>query len=88
VHAVARDLYDLWQLILRGVDEEAVLAALPAKAAHRGVVLGGCLEHLTHRRPALLASWQQTLDYLAPAMEGDAFDRAFTEATRLLARVG
>jgi hypothetical protein len=31
---------------------------------------------------------QQTLDYLAPAMEGDAFDRAFTEATRLLARVG
>lgn len=87
-HAVARDLYDLWQLTSRGLDEDAVLAALPAKAALRAVALDRSVEHLRERREALLASWNRTLDYLVPTMESDAFDRAFREATRLLARVG
>jgi len=84
-HAVARDIYDIANLVRRGVDESAALSTLPAKAAYKQVDLAGAAEHFAERRAAFEASWDRTLAYLVTDDLG--FDEAFTETARLLGSI-
>lgn len=84
--AVARDLYDIGQLVERGADVDVTLAVLPAKARLKGVNLSLAYETLVGRRAEFRASWDRTLAYL---VDGPAeFEAAWFAATQLLARAG
>ena len=84
--AVARDLYDIGQLVERGADVGTALAVLPAKARLKGVDLSLAYETLVGREAEFRVSWDRTLAYL---VDGSAeFDSAWSAATELLARAG
>lgn len=86
-HAIARDIYDIDQLVRRGdVDVTAALAAVPAKAERKGVDLQGAAERFLQREGEYRANWSQALAYLV-AGEPD-FSTAFWAAADLLGRVG
>ncbi|PKQ16496.1 MAG: hypothetical protein CVT67_05025 [Actinobacteria bacterium HGW-Actinobacteria-7] len=83
-HAVARDIYDIANLVQRGTDVEAALGALPGKAAHKGLSLDRAAEHFAARRAEFEASWERSLAYLV--VEDIGFDQAFSATAELLAR--
>lgn len=81
---VARDVYDVWQLVERGADVAAASAALPGKAAHKKVELTGCAERFEARRAEYAASWERHVAYLVPGEHADAFDTAFVSTLAVL----
>jgi predicted nucleotidyltransferase component of viral defense system len=84
-HAVARDVYDIANLLHRGVDASRALSALPGKAAYKAVDLSDAADRLLARRAEFEASWNRTLAYLVVDELG--FDEAFSATARLLEQV-
>jgi predicted nucleotidyltransferase component of viral defense system len=86
-HAIARDVYDIAQLLDRGdVDTHAALQALPAKAACKGVDLHGAKERLLAREAEYRTNWSQQLAYLVT--DGLEFEAVFAVVAELLGGVG
>jgi predicted nucleotidyltransferase component of viral defense system len=83
-HAVARDIYDIANLVQRGADVEAALGALPGKAARKGLSLDRATERFAARKAEFEASWERSLAYLV--VEDIGFDQAFSATAELLAR--
>lgn len=85
-HAIARDVYDIAQLLERGdVDVRAALQALPVKAAFKDVDLIGAKDRLLAREGEYRVNWSQQLAYLVT--DGFEFDAAFAAVTDLLGGV-
>lgn len=84
-HAIARDVYDVGQLLSRlDVDQAAALAALPRKAEYKGLELSGAHERFVRREAEYRANWEQALAYLVRG-EPD-FEVAFTATAEILGR--
>jgi len=84
-HAVARDIYDIANLVAKGVDASAALAALPAKAAFKDVDLSGAADRFAARRAEFETSWDRSLAHLV--VDDLGFDEAFSVTARLLAEI-
>jgi hypothetical protein len=86
-HAIARDVYDIAQLLERGdVGPHAALEALPAKAACKGIDPHGAKERLLAREAEYRTNWSQQLAYLVT--DGLEFEAAFAVVAELLGGVG
>lgn len=84
-HAVARDIYDIANVVLRGADTNLALSALPAKAAYKNLELDGAAARFLARRAEFEASWERSLAYLV--VDDLSFDEAFSTTTELLGRL-
>ena len=85
-HAIARDVYDVAQLVRRGADVSASLEALPGKAERKGVDLGGAAAWFRGREDEYRASWMRTLAYLV--IDALSFEDAFAETAAVLDQIG
>lgn len=76
--AIARDIYDIHQLVTAGVDLAAVGPLIPAKFSARGVdvALVGRL-HLAERAAAMEIDWQRRLAYLTSGADRVDFPSAW-----------
>lgn len=84
-HAIARDIYDIANVVRRGADTSLALSALPAKAAHKGVDLTRAADRFRAREAEFRASWDRSLAYLI--VDDLRFEDAFSMAAHLLARL-
>lgn len=84
VYAISRDVYDIAQLVMRGVDVERALSILPGKARLKGVDLEIAAERFRSRREEYRADWERAVVYLADD-PGD-FESSFETTARLLGR--
>lgn len=84
-HAIARDVYDVAQLVRRGADTSAALSAVPAKAVAKGVDVKDAGERFRGREGEYRASWGRTLAYLM--VDSMSFDDAFSDTAALLERL-
>ncbi len=84
-YAIARDVYDIAQLVRRGTDTDAALEALPRKATRKALALDEAAARFCNRRAEYRASWESSLAYLVVDPLG--FDEAFEIAAGLLDRV-
>lgn len=85
--AIARDLYDVWQLAERGVDTLASVAAVAEKARCASLELRGSLPRFDARRDQFRASWESSLIHLAPQAGPEDFTEAWDAARQLVARI-
>ncbi|MCZ7663123.1 MAG: nucleotidyl transferase AbiEii/AbiGii toxin family protein [Thermoleophilia bacterium] len=81
-YAIARDVYDIAQLVRRGADTGAALEALPRKTKRKALVLEGAAARFRARRAEYRASWESSLAYLV--VDSLGFDEAFEIAAGLL----
>lgn len=88
IHAVSRDLYDIFRLRER-VDDDSVLRALPTKLAARGVEVAAedIPKRLTDRKSEFEADWERNLaGHLPPGAEVEfqgAWERVVDYVTRM-----
>ena len=85
-YAIARDLYDIAELLQRHeTDRDTLARVLPAKLEIKGISAGPVdLAQWEERKPDYAADWQRNLIYLlAPQMETD-FERVWLAVTTLL----
>lgn len=76
--AIARDVYDIHQLIQSGVILADIVACLPEKFYHRGVDLKSLSgDLLDARRAEYEQSWQRQLNYLIPDSDLVTFEDAW-----------
>jgi len=85
-YAISRDVYDIAQLVARGVDVSRALSILPAKAVRKAVDLSVAAGRFADRRDEYLADWDRSLAYLVSDAES-GFDEAYEATARLLSRV-
>lgn len=83
-YAVARDVYDVAQLVIRGADTTRALMILPRKAALKGVDMSAAADRFSRRREEYRADWDRSLVYLIG--EDAGFDAAFALTAALLER--
>jgi len=83
-YAISRDIYDIAQLISRGVDVDVALEILPEKAALKGVDLSVAADKFRKRREEYRADWDRALVYLVDDAGG--FESAFVMTEDLLGR--
>lgn len=84
--AVARDVYDIAQLMVRGdVEQDAAVAVLPRKAEVKGVDLSEARQRFLEREAEYRVSWNRTLVHLT-TVDAD-FTEAFETTAGLLARI-
>ena len=84
-HAVARDIYDIANVVRRGADTALALSALPKKAAYKGLDLNGAEARFLGRRAEFEASWERSLAYLG--VDDLSFTEAFSVTADLLKRL-
>lgn len=84
---VARDVYDIARLTAEGVEVDAALGAVPAKAAFKNVAIESAALRFDARRADLAASWKATLSYLTSSASSPSFDEAFVVCHNLLIRL-
>jgi predicted nucleotidyltransferase component of viral defense system len=77
-HAIARDLYDIHELIRREPDLGEALAILPAKFQAKGLAIpGNLLQILDERKPDFERDWERNLTPLLPAADRIPFEEAW-----------
>ena len=86
-YAVARDVYDIARLSSELDDLDAVVSAVPLKAAHKGLDLTGCGQRFAVRRDEFAAGWERHIAGLLTAADDISFDRAFGTCADLLGRL-
>jgi len=87
-YAIARDLYDVGQLLKRAVvDLDRLVEALPHKMAAKGLPSAIDIVRLESRREDFRADWQRNLVYLLPSDIGVEFDSAWDETLKFLPQV-
>jgi predicted nucleotidyltransferase component of viral defense system len=88
IHAVSRDLYDIFRLRER-VDEGSVMRALPTKMAAREVEVeaGDLPRRLTDRKAEFEADWERNLSGLLPPGAEVEFDHAWERVLDYVTRM-
>lgn len=84
-HAIARDVYDIANIVRRGAHTAAALSAVPAKAARKGLDLSGAASRFRDRQAEFEANWNRSLAYLM--VDELSFADAFAATADLLERV-
>jgi predicted nucleotidyltransferase component of viral defense system len=83
--AISRDLYDIHELLKRGVDLSVVLPVLPMKFEAKGMKLEETrISDLEARRPEFEADWHRRLTYLVPRLQLVSFEDAWETVIRVL----
>ena len=87
-HAIARDLYDIHELIRRGTDLGEALAILPTKFRAKTLTLpDNLLQILEGRRPDFQRDWERNLTPLLPAADRNPFEEAWAIVKRAILAV-
>ncbi|MDH7475741.1 MAG: nucleotidyl transferase AbiEii/AbiGii toxin family protein [Anaerolineae bacterium] len=87
--AISRDLYDIHQLLERGVDLSAVLPILPIKFEVKGLHIENVhVSDLEARRPEFEADWRRRLTYLLPRSQSASFEDAWEAAIQIIKQIG
>ena len=81
-HEVARDIYDIANVVRRGADTALALSALPTKAAYKDLDLEGAERRFLGRRAEFEANWERSLAYLV--VDDLSFSEAFSVTADLL----
>ena len=82
--AVSRDLYDIYNLVLNGINKNAVVQILPGKFEVRGLSLKGIeIKTIQQRRSEFERDWERRLNYLVINKDLD-FDKAWLCVLKLL----
>jgi predicted nucleotidyltransferase component of viral defense system len=77
--SIARDLYDVFQLVKRGSSDLAVvISILPRKFSVKGLDLKEIdLDNVEDRREEFERDWERNLRYLLPTSEEPSFEEAW-----------
>lgn len=87
--AIARDLYDVFQLVKRdGIDLATVISILPSKFSVKGLdVKEMNTDHLEDRREEFEREWERNLRYLLPTSDKTSFEEAWVMCLELIQRM-
>lgn len=84
--AISRDLYDIYNLLLHGVDVEMVRQILPGKFDAKGLSLRDVdVGKITQRRNEFKRDWERRLRYLVKA--GPSFEIAWQRVLQVLVEI-
>jgi predicted nucleotidyltransferase component of viral defense system len=87
-HAIARDLYDIHELIRRGADLGEALTILPAKFRAKNLKPSRALiQDLEERKPDFQRDWDRNLIPLLPAADRIPFEEAWPTVRRAIEAV-
>ena len=87
-HAIARDLYDIHELIRRGTDLREALAILPAKFRAKTLIRPDrLLQMFEGRRADFQRDWERNLTSLLPAADRISFEEAWATAKGAISAV-
>ena len=87
-HAIARDLYDIHELIRRGTDLDEALAILPAKFRAKTLTPpDNLLQTFEARRADFERDWERNLTPLLPAADRIPFEEAWATVKRAISAV-
>lgn len=88
VYAIARDIFDLAQLVASGTDLEQVLQAIPQKFLQKGLYISPqILSRFESRRYDFSVDWNRTVAYLVGPAGAMGFDEAWQRVLPLVHRV-
>ena len=78
-YAIARDLYDVFQLVERGrFDLADVISILPSKFSAKGLNIEETkMDYIENRREEFERDWDRSLRYLLPTSEEASFEEAW-----------
>ena len=83
--AISRDVYDIHQLIRRGVGLSAVLPLLPLKFEAKRLHLEAWrIPDLEARRPQFESDWHRRLTYLVPRSEAVSFEDSWETVIQVM----
>ena len=84
-HAIARDIFDLYYLVRRGVDVESAISVFPAKCGAKGIDSSSLsVDTARSRRDDYRLNWDRNLEYLVPRELRIPFDEAWNSAIATL----
>jgi predicted nucleotidyltransferase component of viral defense system len=88
-YAIARDLYDLHQLLIRAEpDISGISPLLEQKFLAKGISLEGLgAEQIAARRAEFERDWQRNLQYLLPSTDTTTFEKAWQTCVQMLDRI-
>ncbi len=85
-YAIARDLYDVYQLVERGsLDLYDVISILPSKFSVKGLNFKEIeMDYVENRRDEFERDWNRSLRYLLPTSEQTSFEEAWETLLELI----
>ena len=85
-YAIARDLYDVYQLVERGsLDLYDVISILPGKFSVKGLNIKEIkMDYVENRRDEFERDWDRSLRYLLPTSEQTSFEEAWETLLELI----
>ena len=85
-YAIARDLYDVYQLVERGsLDLADVISILPGKFSVKGLNIKEIkMDYIENRRDDFERDWDRSLRYLLPTSEQTSFEEAWEMLLELI----
>ena len=88
-YAIARDLYDVYQLVERGsLDLADVISILPSKFSVKGLNIKEIkMDYIENRRDEFERDWDRSLRYLLPTSEQTSFEQAWEMLLELIRQV-
>jgi predicted nucleotidyltransferase component of viral defense system len=88
-YAIARDLYDVYQLVERGsLDLADVISILPGKFSVKGLNIKEIrMDYIENRRDEFGRDWDRSLRYLLPTSEQTSFEEAWEMLLELIRQV-
>jgi predicted nucleotidyltransferase component of viral defense system len=87
--AIARDLYDVFQLVKRGgIDLADVISILPSKFSVKGLNVEEIeMDYVENRRDEFERDWDRSLRYLLPTSEETSFEEAWEMLLELIRQI-
>ena len=87
--AIARDLYDVFQLVKRGsLDLAGVISILPRKFSVKGLNVEDIqVDYVENRRDEIELDWDRGLGYLLPTSEEVSFEEAWAMLLELIRQI-
>jgi uncharacterized protein len=88
-YAIARDLYDVFQLVGRGsLDLADVIGILPSKFSVKGLNVEDIeMDYVVNRRDEFKRDWDRSLRYLLPTSEQTSFEEAWEMLLELIRQI-
>ena len=88
-YAIARDLYDVFQLVERGsFDLADVISILPSKFSAKGLNIEETkMDYIENRREEFERDWDRSLRYLLPTSEVASFEEAWEMLLELIGQI-
>ena len=85
-YAIARDLYDVFQLVKRGrIGLAEVISILPGKFSVKGLNVEEIeMDYVENRRDEFERDWDRNLRYLLPTSEVTSFEEAWEMLLELI----